>query len=104
MKAAAPLTIEAKTLTKIKSLARRSKTSRMDETELYYLIKNLPIEEQRDLLALYDLGRPGIRSFNVARKSAANADINHLAGRLTGTPMFLESLKKGLQKFHDQET
>jgi hypothetical protein len=69
------------------------------ETELYYAIAKLPPKERCDLMALFTFRLLGIRSYNVTRKSAANANLHHLADYLSSTKMLHEFLSKGLHRY-----
>ena len=102
MKPAAPLIIAPKTLALIMRLANEVNTSSDDKAKLCQIIMELPLDEKRDLLALWYLGRPGSRSFNKAWDSAKRYKMEHLPGYLTGGTLLKKNLTDGLKRHKAQ--
>lgn len=87
-----PITITSESLALIKRLA-----ARFDSTGLELIINELPVEEQAQLFALYNLGRTSVRSYNVAgaRRTAAHSNIAAMLAEKTNLATYLT---KGLKR------
>lgn len=66
--------------------------------EVLKFIQGLSRQWQIELLALYMLGRGGIRSFNLALKSAAKVNEAHLPDMLAEKGNLAELIRKGLSR------
>ena len=53
-------------------------------------------------MALYMLGRAGVRSFNVALANAQRQNASHIAGMLAEKTNLTTCLNAGLKRYHRQ--
>ena len=70
MNTAQELNIRTSILTDIIKMAIARNEKHENERALYFVLSNLPAGERTEVYALYNLGRAGVRSFNVALASA----------------------------------
>lgn len=85
-------------MTNIKQLSRSVPGNPEDERQLYFAIAKLNEQERAELLALYMLGRGGIRSYNVALSSARNQNPQHIAGMLAEKRNLVSCVTLGLKR------
>lgn len=102
MNTAEPLTITSNTIARIMRLATLAHSSPDCERNLYVALQSLPAVEQADLMALYMLGRAGVRSFNVALANAQRQNASHIAGMLAEKTNLTTCLNAGLKRYHRQ--
>ena len=92
-----PLTLTTATIRRIKALAAAAQSSRDGKRELYIAIAGLSHLEQAELFTLYNLGRAGVRSFNVALAGANNQNPAHIAGMLAEKSNLAELAQSGTE-------
>ena len=102
MNQAASLTIDTTILKDIISLAEVVKYNPQAERDLYFLLDRLAPQERAEVYALYNLGRAGVRSFNVALGGAQRQNPQHIAGMLAEKGNLAQCLNAGLKRYRRQ--
>ncbi len=98
MKTAEPLEISAESPASIRRQANLARQSPAFERSLYLAIGCSTSEERAELLALYVLGRGGMRSYKVALESARNQPPERIAAMLAEKINFTQCLNLGLKR------
>ncbi len=102
MNQAVPLTIDTTVLTDIIAMAETAKGNPAAERDFYFSLARLTPEEKVDLYALFNLGRAGVRSFNVALSGAQEQNPQHIPGMLADNRKLAQYLKAGLKRYRRQ--